>query len=211
MPQGIGAFGLGPARRRVMAYALYIASVVGAVALLMMMPRRGFNPRWIGGLLGAVTLGGLWLWLSRGLGEAANLGIGRAAMIYYYLFSAIAIGSAVRVITHTKPVFAALWFIMVVCATAGLFVILGAEFMAFAMIIIYGGAILVTYVFVIMLASQAGDPASLQAEPEYDRVAREPFAAIAAGFLLLAVLLTVAFDSPAAAQPRRQRPVRRGR
>jgi NADH-quinone oxidoreductase subunit J len=155
------------------------------------MPRAGFNPRKIGALLGAATLGGLWLVLARHLPDA--LGISKAAWVYYYIFSAIAIAAAVRVITHTKPVFSALWFVLLVCATAGLFLLLSAEFMAFAMIIIYGGAILVTYVFVIMLAAQSGEAGDVTDEPEYDRIAAEPIAATAAGFLMLAVLLTVMF------------------
>ena len=115
-----------------------------------------------------------------------------ASFIYYYLFSGIAIVSAVRVITHTRPVYAALWFVMVVLASAGLFLVLSAQFMAFAVVIIYGGAILVTYMFVLMLASQSTpDGGSSQG---YDKVAKEPVLACAAGFLLLAVLLSVIFD-----------------
>lgn len=176
-----------------MTYALYIASVVGAAALLLMMPRSGYTPRALGSLLGAATLGGLWLWLGRDLPE--HLGLTSPAMAFYYIFSALAIGSAARVITHTRPVYSALWFIMTVIASSGLFLVLSAEFMAFAMIIIYGGAILVTYVFVIMLAAQAGDAADDETSPTYDRVAREPLAAVAVGFLLLAILLSVAFDT----------------
>ena len=172
-----------------MTAALYIASVVGAVALYLMMPRRGYTPVRIGFLLGACSLGGLWLFLYKDL--SANLGLPDAVAGYYYLFGAIAVGCASRVITQTKPVYAALWFVMVVLAVAGLFLTLEAEFMAFAMVIIYGGAILVTYVFVIMLASDSGASEGEDAGPEYDRLPREPVAAIATGFLLLALLLTV--------------------
>lgn len=175
-------------------YALYVASVLGALALLLMMPRNGYSPRKLGALLGTASLGGLWLWLKRDLDllpPTSPVGL----MSYYYIFSALAIGSAVRVITHPKPVYSALWFVMVVLATSGLFIILNAEFMAFAMIIIYGGAILVTYVFVIMLAAQSGDAANDTTPAEYDAVPREPVAATAVGFLLLAVLLTVFFDA----------------
>ena len=182
------------------AAGLYIATAIGAIALYLMMPRRGFNPRVIGALLGAATVGGLWLWLAGYLPEA--IGISNAAFIYYYVFSGIGIAAAARVITHDRPVYSALWFVMVVLATSGLLLVLNAEFMAFAMVIIYGGAILVTYMFVIMLASQ-----SIEAEDDtqvYDGVAREPATAIAAGFLLLAAVLTVTFDpemvpNPAAA------------
>ena len=191
-----------------MPYALYIASALGAAALLMMMPRQGYTPLKLGMLAGAVTLGGLWLLLARQMPDAVGLDAG--AWPYYYVFSAIAIASAARVITHTKPVYAALWFIMVVIATAGLFLTLAAEFMAFAMVIIYGGAILVTYMFVIMLASQSGDTTVVHTtaesdatedeamtSPVYDRVAREPLAACAVGFVLLAVLLAVMFPGEA--------------
>ena len=177
-----------------MSYPLYIASAFGAVSLLLMMPRRGFNPRAIGVLLGAMALGGLWLYLGRQL--PAVLGVDGAAMAYYYVFSAIAIFSAALVITHSQPVFAALWFVMVVLATAGLLLVLSAEFIAAAVVIIYGGAILVTYMFVIMLAS----PAAGDAGGQYDRVAREPVAAVIVGHILLAALLTVFFQ-PVAPNP----------
>ncbi|MEE9212228.1 MAG: NADH-quinone oxidoreductase subunit J [Phycisphaeraceae bacterium] len=175
-----------------MDYTLYIASVMGAIAVYLMMPRRGFTPRKIGALLGAVTLGALWLILARSAGVGAGMPGG--AWTYYYIFSAVAIASAVRVITHTRPVYSALWFVMVVLASAGLFLLLDAEFMAFAMVIIYGGAILVTYVFVIMLAAQSSGAEDDAAAPVYDRVAREPVAGVATGFLLLAVLLSVLFQ-----------------
>ena len=179
-----------------MHYALYIASAIGALALFLMMPRRGYNPRKIGSLLGAMTLGGLWLYLSPQF--PPTLGIDTTAFAYHYVFGGLAILSAVRVITHTQPVYAALWFVMVVLASSGLFLLLGAEFVAFAMVIIYGGAILVTYLFVIMLAAQPEDPHGQS--PEADRVAYEPAAAVAVGFLMLALLLTVLFE-PASANP----------
>jgi len=71
---------------------------------------------------------------------------------------------------------------------------LTAEFMALAMVIIYGGAILVTYMFVIMLAAFTGDPENAHDLPDYDMQWRNPLAAIVCGFLFLAVLLTVSFE-----------------
>ena len=62
----------------------------------------------------------------------------------------LGVGSAIRVITHPHPVYAALYFILTIIAMAGLILLLSAEFMAFAVIIVYAGAILVTYLFVIM-------------------------------------------------------------
>lgn len=184
-----------------MVYALYIASAFGAIALFMMAPRRGYSPVRLGGLLGAMTLGGLWLTLA---GHLPELGTDRAVMGYYYVFSAIALVAAVRVITHPRPIYSALWLVMVILASTGLLVLLGASFVAFAMVIIYGGAIVVTYMFVIMLATHARSE-NADATTDYERAAREPLAAAAVSFLLLAVLLTAAFEpmtpNPAAAGP----------
>lgn len=184
-----------------MIIGIYVASVLGAIAVLLLMPRRTPLPRVMGVVLGGATLGGLWLYLARYL--PGDGGMPSIVWAYQYIFSAIAIISAVIVITHRRPVFSALWFIMTVLASAGLLLLLSAEFMAFAMVIIYGGAILVTYVFVIMLAAQdpssetitQGDPAELDAKaPEHDRVAREPVAAVVVGFVLLAAILTASFQ-----------------
>jgi len=191
-------------------YGLYVATVVGALALFLMMPRRGYNPRKIGALLGAATLGGAWLWLGRSLFQREDLGIAFEAMPYYYIFSALGIAAAVRVITHNRPVYSALWFVMVVLSTAGMLLVLSADFVAFGMVIIYGGAILVTYVFVIMLAAhseeaqESGEDNPASKATEYERIAREPVWAIVAGFLLLAMLLDVAF------RPMTPNPVARG-
>lgn len=182
-------------------YALYIASVLGALSLALMLPRERRGIRFLGPLLGAAAVGGLWLFLASGsFWDTREPGLGSGAFIYYYIFSGIALASAVRVITHTRPVYAALWFVMVVLASAGLFLLLSAQFMAFAVVIIYGGAILVTYMFVIMLASQS-DP-SEHASQTYERVAKEPVMASAAGFLLLAVLLSISFDYQALEEAR---------
>jgi len=180
---------------------LYIASVFGAIALNLMMPRPGRRLAPLGALIGAAALGGLWLALAaktqllQNFGEE-TLGMPGVAFIYFYVFSAIAIVSAVRVITQRRPVYSALWFVMVVLASAGLFLVLSADFMAFAMVLIYGGAILVTYMFVIMLATQPDDPSNDPAgeQKAYDKFASEPLWACVAGFLLLAVLLSVFFD-----------------
>ncbi|MBB6431271.1 NADH-quinone oxidoreductase subunit J family protein [Algisphaera agarilytica] len=183
---------------------LYIASVVGAIALFLLMPKPGKDLRVLGGVLGAAALGGLWLVLVPLflLNDDGGLdtGFSDGQTPFYYVFSAIAIAAAVRVITHTRPVYAALWFVMVVMSSAGLLLTLSAEFMAFAMLIIYGGAILVTYMFVIMLATPPRSFEEKDDGPEYERFASEPMWAAAAGFLLLAVVLSVYFQ-PMQANP----------
>jgi NADH-quinone oxidoreductase subunit J len=82
-------------------------------------------------------------------------------------------------------VLAALHFVVVVIASAAMFLLLEAEFMAFALVIVYAGAILITYLFVLMLARQS--PTDTAEGPvDYDSVPREPLAAVAVGMVLLA-------------------------
>ncbi|MBC7783595.1 MAG: NADH-quinone oxidoreductase subunit J [Burkholderiales bacterium] len=118
---------------------------------------------------------------------------------YFWIFSAIALVSSIRVITHTKPVYSALYFVLTVFATAGLFVLMWAEFMAAALVLIYAGAILITYVFVIMLASEAaaigaGDNPAGTIPPEQDGISRSPLLASAVGFVLAGLLVYLILD-----------------
>jgi NADH-quinone oxidoreductase subunit J len=127
--------------------------------------------------------------------------------VYFWLFAAIAVIGAVRVITHPRPVYSALYFVLTVMATAGLFVLMWAEFMAAALVLIYAGAILVTYVFVIMLAAEA-QPVAAAGRPmheqlaEHDAISREPIIASAVGFALLGIILFVIFDQATTMTPR---------
>jgi NADH-quinone oxidoreductase subunit J len=97
------------------------------------------------------------------------------------------------VVTHPRPVYSALYFVLTVFATAGLFILLWAEFMAAALVIIYAGAILVTYVFVIMLAASTIQ-GGVEKLNEYDAYSRDPIVASAVGFALAGVMLFVIFD-----------------
>lgn len=116
--------------------------------------------------------------------------------VYFWLFSAIALFASVRVITHTKPVYSALYFVLTVFATGGLFVLLWAEFIAAALVLIYAGAILITYVFVIMLASEAvsTDDDSTKQLTDHDTASRDPFWAALTGFAVTGLLIFVIFD-----------------
>jgi NADH:ubiquinone oxidoreductase subunit 6 (subunit J) len=102
--------------------------------------------------------------------------------LLFYVFVAIAVISGGCMITQSNAVYAALWFALVVLSTCGLFLLQSAPFLAAATIIVYAGAIIVTFLFVIMLAQQSGLAV-------YDRQAREPFLACAGGFVLLSALL----------------------
>lgn len=71
--------------------------------------------------------------------------------IFFYLFSAVAIGSAFMVISARNPVHSVLFLILVFFNAAGLFVLLGAEFLAMILVIVYVGAVAVLFLFVVMM------------------------------------------------------------
>ncbi|HEX4125160.1 MAG TPA: NADH-quinone oxidoreductase subunit J [Tepidisphaeraceae bacterium] len=180
----------------VLILVLCVAAGIGTVLLLPARRQPGLHG--IGAALliaaGLILLATLVHWAAGPVGGAA----GRAGMsVYFWIFAAIALVGAMRVVTHPRPVYSALYFVLTVFASAGLFVLLWAEFMAAALVLIYAGAILITYVFVIMLAAQARNPqsATIPAQvADYDAVSREPLLASAIGFVLMGVLLLVIFD-----------------
>jgi NADH-quinone oxidoreductase subunit J len=71
--------------------------------------------------------------------------------LFFYLFSAVAVGSAVMVIGARNPVHSVLFLILAFFNGAGLFVLLGAEFLAMILIIVYVGAVAVLFLFVVMM------------------------------------------------------------
>ncbi|HVX85476.1 MAG TPA: NADH-quinone oxidoreductase subunit J [Phycisphaerae bacterium] len=181
-----------------MDYALLAATALGAIGLYLMLPRDRAPLVGLGALLGVLGLAGFFLYLVRlsasaqaaATASSAAAGATAGPPVYFYLFSAIMIASAVAVICQPRPVYAALYFVLLTLAGAGLFVLLQAEFMAIVLIIIYAGAILVTYVFVIMLASQGSVGGSAVA-PSYDRRSAEPFISVLVSFVLVGAILQV--------------------
>lgn len=176
-------------------FAILVLCIAGGIGTVFLLPSH-FHPSWrkVGGAV--LLMSGLSL-LILVVRYTAALGRNDIHSIYFWVFSAIAVFSAVRVVTHRRPVYSALYFVLTVFASAGLFVLLLAEFMAGALVIIYAGAILITYVFVIMLAVQARTPDSATAAQQmadYDDYSRDPFVASAIGFALMGVLLFVIFD-----------------
>lgn len=69
----------------------------------------------------------------------------------FYLFSAIILISAFQVITARNPVHSVLFLILAFFNAAGLFVLLGAEFIAMILVIVYVGAVAVLFLFVVMM------------------------------------------------------------
>lgn len=111
--------------------------------------------------------------------------------VMFWIFAASAILSAVFMVTSRDPVYAALWFALATLGACGLFMLQWAPFLAAATIIVYAGAIIVTFLFVIMLAQQTGCSF-------YDQRARTPVMAIVASWLLLGALLINFRQAPVA-------------
>ena len=72
-------------------------------------------------------------------------------VVVFYLFAALCVGSGVMVIGARNPVHSVLWLIMAFFNAAGLFLLIGAEFLAFLLVIVYVGAVAVLFLFVVMM------------------------------------------------------------
>jgi NADH-quinone oxidoreductase subunit J len=70
---------------------------------------------------------------------------------HFYLFGLIAVGSALLFVTRKSPVAAALWLVNTMFCLAALFVLLDAQFIGALQVLVYAGAIMVVFLFVIML------------------------------------------------------------
>jgi NADH-quinone oxidoreductase subunit J len=73
------------------------------------------------------------------------------ASIFFYLFSAVMIAAAFMVISARNPVHSVLFLILAFFNAAGLFVLLGAEFLAMILVVVYVGAVAVLFLFVVMM------------------------------------------------------------
>jgi NADH-quinone oxidoreductase subunit J len=71
--------------------------------------------------------------------------------IFFYLFAGVCVASAVMVVTSRNPVHSVLFLILAFVNAAGLFVLLGAEFLAMILIVVYVGAVAVLFLFVVMM------------------------------------------------------------
>jgi len=69
----------------------------------------------------------------------------------FYVFAAVAIVSAVLVVANRNPVYSVLFLILTFFNAAGLFVLLGAEFLAMMLVVVYVGAVAVLFLFVVMM------------------------------------------------------------
>jgi len=74
-----------------------------------------------------------------------------AATVFFYLFSTVAVASAIMVVTARNPVHSVLFLILCFFNAAGLFILMGAEFLAMILVVVYVGAVAVLFLFVVMM------------------------------------------------------------
>jgi NADH-quinone oxidoreductase subunit J len=154
------------------------AAALGGLAVYLMMPRGAVANHRTGMAFGAGSLALLWIiWIL----SFRDVGVGRAFL--FCMLGSITVIGGVMTVTRTNPVSCALSFAAVVIGTAGLFLLANAQFLAAAIVIVYAGAIIVMFLFVVMMAQQHGTAL-------YDRLSREPALAVIAGFVLLIALIS---------------------
>ena len=102
---------------------------------------------------------------------------------HFYLFGVIALASALAFVTRKSPVAAALWLVNTMFSLSALFVLLDAQFLGVMQVLVYAGAIMVVFLFVIMLLN-LGHPSELAD-------ARGLGWKLAAGFVGIALLAEV--------------------
>jgi NADH-quinone oxidoreductase subunit J len=81
-------------------------------------------------------------------------------VFHFYLFGLIAIASAIAFVTRRSPVAAALWLVNTMFSLAALYVMLDAQFIGVMQVLVYAGAIMVVFLFVVMLLN-LGHPSEL--------------------------------------------------
>jgi len=150
-----------------------VASVLLGLGLWLMLPRGTVRGQAAGVVLSAVALGLF----------ATRFGLLRdwVSDAVFYVMAAVTLVSAVGAVTMRSPVYCAIWFALTLLGTAGLFFFQGAQFLGVATIVVYAGAILVTFLFVLMLANPEGHAL-------YDRLSWEAGISAATGALLIGLL-----------------------
>src|ERR687885_1722266 len=79
---------------------------------------------------------------------------------HFYLFGLIAIAAAITFVTRKSPVAAALWLVVTMFCLAALFIMLDAQFVGAIQVLVYAGAIMVVFLFVVMLLN-LGQPSAI--------------------------------------------------
>jgi NADH-quinone oxidoreductase subunit J len=105
---------------------------------------------------------------------------------HFYFFGVVAIASAIAFVTRKSPVTAALWLVNTMFALSAIYILLDAQFVGVMQVLVYAGAIMVVFLFVVMLLN-LGHPSEIA-----DVRGKMPvFAAVVIGIGMLAEIMTI--------------------
>jgi len=170
---------------------LALAAGLAAVGAFLLLPKPGLRSvaGGVAGLVAGLAVAAAWVVTTFG-GPVANT----VETALFGLFAAGALGFGVVLVTQRNPARGAIAFAFVILSVCGLFLLLAAPFLMAATVIIYAGAIIVTFLFVLMLSQNDGP------SDENDRT-REPLLGSLAGFAFVGLVLFALGQSHAGAAP----------
>ncbi len=170
-----------------------LACALGATGIYLVLPKPRGRKVALGTFLALAGLGVVATFLLDQFGKPEKDDVGTGL---FYLFSASAVFFAGVLVAQRNPARGAIAFAFVVLNVCGLFVLLAAPFLAAASVVVYAGAIIVTFLFVLMLSHATGHAA------ENER-SREPLLGSLAGFAFMGLVLFGLYESrPATAAVR---------
>lgn len=168
---------------------LLLAALLGALGSYLMLPRPRGQMTWLGLflLLAGFAIAGTFLYAQYGQPSQDQVGA-----VLFWVFSAGALLAGIALVTQRNPARGAMAFAVVILCSSGLFLLLAAPFLMAASVVVYAGAIIVTFLFVLML-SHANGPSD-----ENDR-SRDPLLGSLGGFAFFGLILfSLYLSSPAA-------------
>ena len=112
-------------------------------------------------------------------------------VILFIIFATISAVTAVLMITRPNPIISALFLVLNFASLAGLYLILNAQFIAVAQVIVYAGAIMVFFLFVIMLLNPEREKRFFQ-----DRSKLKIFIIVVVGLVLLQIIYVIFLSTP---------------
>ena len=105
--------------------------------------------------------------------------------VLFYFFGVVAIAAATAAVTRKNAVAAVMWLVLMFFCLAGIFVLMEAYFLAVVQVLVYAGAIMVLFLFVIMLLDLRSEELAVFGSPDFRKVGL----LAASGFLTLAIIV----------------------
>ncbi|MGW8257380.1 MAG: NADH-quinone oxidoreductase subunit J family protein [Thermoguttaceae bacterium] len=154
-------------------YILVVATVFASLGIWLLLPRASERGRFLGAMFTAISFG---------LGASQLPFIGDwFVQSEFAVLALVTLVAAIAAMTFRNPIYCAIWFGLALLGVAGLLLLAGAQFLAVATIVVYAGAILVTFLFVLMLAQPEG-------KSYYDRISWEALISASTGMVLVCLL-----------------------